>query len=230
MKVLEPSKIELTSVSTTLPISAADVGLWLNMSPGAITARTTLFEELIQMAVTSFEKHTWHDVMYKTYDLYFKSYHDLLLLTVAPVKNFADVTNVYYLNESNTWTEIVKGTAISDGIYSTMDIRKSIFYMCLYLKDDFVLSDEQNSYKIKVTVKSGYKISGDAPLDVIPANIKLALKKIVAFHYTNRGDCVSNCSIGGIAIPCDALGLVNQYSIANVTFDDILPEGNRYEL
>jgi len=235
MRLVKPSKTIMTSMNTDLPISVNDIGEWLNISTDAVLAHTNMLTDLINLSVDAFERYTWYDIAYKTYDLFYESYNNKLVVNLNPIKDFSNITNVYYMDSTNNWIEILKGSG-ENGAYENMDIRKNSNYYTIYLKGSYPLTSEENVYKIKVTVNTGYNISGLNPVDKIPPMIKLALKKIAAYHYTERGDSqmsgkgMNIAMVGEYPVPQDALGIMNQYSVAMTTFNDILPEGNNYEV
>jgi hypothetical protein len=232
-----PSKTQLISTSTNLPISTSDVGEWLNISSDAVTARSSMLTSLINMSVDIFEKYTWYDILFKTYNLYYDIQYNTVgttkfIVNIAPIKDYTYIDKVYYLDASNTWIEIDKSDIDLNGISTNIDIRKELNgYMSVYIKKTFELSSEINTFKLKIVAKSGYDVSGSpTPNDVIPEMIKIALRKIVAFHYTNRGDCgiskpnTQYAIASDYPVPQDAIGILNQYRIALTTFNDILPE------
>lgn len=231
MQAVSPNITKVTSINSTALdlISASDIGDWLNLSVGAVTKTTELIESLITSAVEIVEKYLWLDLRRKTY----QAFYDLgsrgfdafitgeLRLSVerSPVLTTGDISAIDYLNDSDEWEAFDRGTAASvAGLYANTTERiEPRDWASLYYPSGIQFQDRVNAYKVRVTFDSGFDQS-DA-LTAVPETLLVGIKMIVADRYRNRGDCSGcGCDLGGYPVPCDAKGMIDQYSIAKTVF------------
>jgi hypothetical protein len=91
----------------------------------------------------------------------------------------------------------------------------------IYLKDSFNLSPEYNVYRVRVTYQTGYDLT---TTNNIPARLKMAIGKIVAMHWTTRGDIPSDYTLDGFPVPADAKAIIDQFAISKTVFSDRQPD------
>ena len=220
--VISPSYIEKTSIEDELIISVSDMGTWLNLSSSAITAHTDLLTELIKSATELTEAYTWLSIRETVYEAYFdiddwSSFlcGDLgLSLERSPILDLDNITKIEYLNSSGTWTEFDRGIKTIDGLYEyTTEIKTRNKWAVIYFISDPNYDTRDYAYKIRVTFSAGWNLEASDEALIIPRSLKVAIKMIVAYMYTNRGDCDSPCDINGIPVPCGAKMILDKYRL-----------------
>jgi hypothetical protein len=218
--VISPSYIEKTDIEDTLVVSVSEMGTWLNLSSSAITAHTTLLTELIESAVEIVEEYTWLSIRETIYEAYFDvDSLDLICdlgleLERSPILDLDNITKIEYLNSSGGWTEFSRGVKTIDGLYeNTTEIKTRNKWATLYFVTEPDFDTRDYAYKIRVTFTAGWE--ADATLEhlIIPRSLKLAIKMIAAYFYTNRGDCDSPCEINGVSVPCNAKMILDKYRL-----------------
>jgi hypothetical protein len=216
---ISPSYIEKTSIDDTLVISVSEMGTWLNLSSSAITAHTDLLTELIKSATELVENYTWLSVRKTVYEAFFELDNwgftgDLgLSLERSPILDLDNITKIEYLNSSDTWIEFDRGTKTIDGLYeNTTEIKTRNKWAELYFVTDPDYDDRDEAYKVRVTFTAGWDTEATDEHLMIPRSLKVAIKMIVAYMYTNRGDCDS-CEINGVPVPCGAKMILDKYRI-----------------
>jgi hypothetical protein len=219
--VISPSYIEKTNIEDELIISVSEMGTWLNLSTSAITAHTTLLTELIKSATELVEEYTWLSIRETTYEACFEiDSLDLicdlgLSLERSPILDLDNITKIEYLNSSGTWTEFARGTKTIDGLYAnTTEIKVRNKWAVLYFVTEPDYDTRDYAYKIRVTFTTGWDVDATLEHLIIPRSLKIAIKMIAAYFYTNRGDCDSPCEINGVSVPCNAKMILDKYSIA----------------
>jgi len=220
---IKPNNNIITSISNALIVSVEDMGKWLNLAPSAITMQQDMLSELIVMATELVENYTWVNLRRKTIEAYYLLDCDCfcglcngfveLILNRSPLLSTDDITKIEYLS-NNGWVEFDRGTMTISGLYENttenIDIRN---WGSIYFREPIEYQDRLNAYKVRVTYNSGFD-PVDTTAAKIPTLYKMAIKKIAAFHYTNRGDCASECSISGVPVPCDVKGMLAQKAIS----------------
>lgn len=228
MNTISPNITLTTAIDDTAIITPTEAGEWLNLSTGMITKHEDLLTGLIDSAVTAIENYSWLSLRRTTFEANFDLGCDLfgsflfggtkLILQRSPILALADITKIEYLDTDGTYTEFDRGTLTSEGLYeNATEKREQGQYASIYFieQPDFD-SSRLNAYKIKVTFTAGYTIDTDIVTDV-PEQLKTAIKMIVAYYYTHRGDCSdAGCDLGGYPVPCAAKGLIDQLSLSNV--------------
>ena len=226
---LSPTVTIKTAVDADTPvITPAEVGEWLNLSAGMVTLKTSVINRLIRSTVQVVEKYTWLALRRTTYQAYFDlqtndffSFYDgslQLELQRAPILNLADITTIEYLNTAGEWVTFDRGAMTVEGLYeNTTEAREHRQWASILFRENLPLDNERdNAYKIRVTFTSGFDNS-DEDL-AIPEPLLTGMLMVVAFYYTNRGDCSGcDCNLNGYPVPCEAKGLIDMYSIAKTT-------------
>lgn len=222
MYAISPERTIITNISSELIVSAEECGNWLNLSPSAIIKQTDLLEGLIKSVTEIVENYTWLSLRQTTFEALFDLQDSIIInglklsLQRAPILELANITKIEYLNNSNTWTEFDRGTMTIEGLYENVTEKQEMRqWASIKFIEDVPFQDRCNAYKIRVTFIAGYDpIETEISLK-IPETIKTAIKQIVAFYYTYRGDCASECSLDGNPVPCTAKGMLDQISIKN---------------
>jgi hypothetical protein len=227
MYAISPNISKITNISEELIVSVNEFGAWKNLSPSAITAQEDLIEDLILTATEAIENYTWISLRYKT----FESYYDLtsldfysfvrarlkLGLQRSPILKLENITKIEYL-DNDVWVEFNKGSMTIDGLYNNVtEKHEQRQWASIYFKEEIPFQDRCNAYKIRVTYNAGYDPIETDPALMVPAIMKTAIKKIAAFHYTDRGDCVGECSLDGFPVPCSTKGMLDQISVRHST-------------
>lgn len=224
------TNLESTASYTNLPVSVNEIGEWLNISPDGITAHTNLITDLIKSVVDIIQDYTWYDINRKSYISYFEFFDNgffsglvKLVLNKAPIIALTDITKVEYLDSTGTWINYDFGTASSaDGLFANVNIKKELQgWASLYLKNTFLLSSEYNVYRVRVTYQTGYDLT--TTNSVIPARLRLAIRKIVCLHWTTRGDIPSDYTLDGFPVSAEAKAIIDQFAISKTVFSDRLP-------
>jgi hypothetical protein len=219
---LSPTYIEKTSIEDELIISVSEMGTWLNLSASAIIVHTDLLTELIKSATELVEEYTWLSIRETVYEAYFDLDNIGLIfngelglsLERSPILDLDNITKIEYLNDGGTWTEFARGTKTIDGLYAnTTEIKARNKWAELYFITDPDWDSRDYAYKLRVTFSAGWDVDEDDEALMIPRSLLIAIKQIVAFFYTNRGDCESECSINGVPVPCGAKMLLDKYRI-----------------
>lgn len=222
MYTISPNTTKIINISQELIVSVEECGKWLNLSPSAIIKQNDMLEGLIKTVIEIVENYTWLNLRQTT----FEAYYDLqgfsqieglkLSLERSPILNLDNITKIEYLDDADTWTEFDKGVMTIEGLYENVTEKQELRqWASVRFREDVPFESRCNAYKIRVTFISGYDpLETDVALK-IPETIKTAIKQIVAFHYTNRGDCSSECSLDGFPVPCISKGMLDQISIKN---------------
>jgi hypothetical protein len=224
MYAISPNITKITSISQELIVSVDECGKWLNLSPSAITMQNDMLESLIKAATEQVENYTWLSLRRKTFQAHYDLHSCLftefangnlkLGLMRAPILAITDIADIEYLDDTNTWTTFNKGTMTIDGLYDNVtEKEEQRQWASVKFRESVSFQRRCNAYKIRITFQAGYDpLETDPPLK-IPELIKIALKQIVALHYTYRGDCQSDCNINGYPVPCQVKGLVDSISV-----------------
>jgi hypothetical protein len=225
MIAVSPNITKLVTVSQELIVSVQDAGTWLNLSPSAITMQNDLLEELIKTTTEIIEDYTWLSLRQKTFEAYYDLQSYLfsqfangnlkLRLERSPILSLENITKIEYL-ANDIWNEFDRGTMTIDGLYeNTTEKLEQRQWASIMFKENVPFEDRCNAYKIRVTFTSGYDPTETEAALKIPTRIKTAIKQIVAFHYTYRGDCQSDCDLDGYPIPCHVKGIIDAISVKN---------------
>lgn len=228
MYKISPNITKEISRDSSLLVTVADLGAWLNLSSGMITLQTDLLTDLIKTATMMIEKYAWLALNRITYEANFEltqnspifrnSETTALSLERAPIVSLDDIGDITYLDTDGTYTAFSKGATTAEGLYETVTEKteRRKWASILFL-EPIEFDSRDNTYKIKIQFIAGFTS------DTIPADLKTAIKMIAAFMYTNRGDCANTgCSMNGVPVPCVAKGIVDKYSVAKTTL------GNSY--
>lgn len=212
-----PEINKIIEISNELIVSVNDCGIWINLSPSAITMQNDLIESLIKSTVEILEDYTWLSLRRTKFEAYYDINYESdskLLIQRAPVIDITDIEKIEYLN-NDQWVEFDRGAMTIDGLYDNTSERVELRqWASIYFKENINYQNRVNANNIKVTFTVGYDPLETDTTKKIPERIKTAIKEIVAFHYTNRGDCDSACNINGYAVPCLAKGLIDSISIS----------------
>ena len=213
--------------NTTLPISVSDFLLWNNQTSSVATMQGPMITNLIQTAREIVERYCWLDLTSTTYT----SEYDItpwgltglytnnmrLLLPRAPIFGMAAITQIQYLDITGIWNTFSYGSALGiDGLYSNVTMRQekmnwaSIYFTTAPAFD----TTRINAYKIQVTFNTGFDFTGNLPLQALPFTLQTAIKNIVAFNYSNRGDVIGGENINGFPVPNGTKFLLDSYSVA----------------
>lgn len=226
MITFEPNITKINSINNSLFVTVAEMGIWLNLSPSAISSQTALLEELIKTATEVIENYTWLTLRLTeyeaNYDLNYRWFNSLiscqakLLLDRSPILTLSDIIKIEYLDNNNTYTEFDRGALTTEGLYENVTERKEMRnWASIYFIELITFQKRLNAYSIKVTFTAGYDTTETQEHLKIPAALKTAIKKIVAYNYRNRGDCdEKGCNIDGYPVPCSVIGMLDSYSIA----------------
>lgn len=223
--VYSPNITKLIDISPQLIISTNECGQWLNLSPSAILLEQVKIEQLIKMVTEIIEDYTWLSLRRKTYEAYFdlgeNYFYDFinnnlqLELQRAPILRLTDITKIEYL-QNDIWNELDRGTMTIDGLYENTT-EKSIQrqWARVRFREKINYQERCNAYKIRITFVTGFDPVETEIAYKIPERLKFAIKDIVAYHYTNRGDCGNECSINGFGVPCTVKSMLDQISLSN---------------
>lgn len=225
MYAISPNITKMTEVSQELIVSAQEVGTWINLSPSAIVMQNDLLEGLIKTTTEIIEDYSWLSLRQKTFEAYYNlpsvlfyqfACGDLKLsLERSPILSLDNITKIEYL-ANDIWNEFDRGTMTIDGLYENVTERlEQRQWASIMFKESVPIEERCNAYKIRVTFTVGYDPIETNPVFKIPERIKLAIKQIVNFHYTYRGDCQSECDINGYPIPCQTKGIIDAISVKN---------------
>jgi hypothetical protein len=239
MIAISPNITKETSISQALIVSVEECGEWLNLSPSAITMQNDMLEGLIKTVTEIVESYTWLSLRQKTFEAYYDLQENVfygffdgnikLGLQRAPIIDITNITKLEYLS-GDQWVEFNRGTMTIDGLYeNTTEKAERRQWASIKFKESVPFQERCNAYKIRVTFTAGYNPTETNIAKKIPEVIKLAIKNIVSYHYTNRGDCESACNLNGFPVPCVAKGMLDQISVKNSTLGaDYTPAGECY--
>ena len=219
--LISPNVTHKITVSQTPIIPASEIGEWLNLGPGVPAAQEDMINQITNATTEILERYLWLNIWRTTYEAYYyldsNYFCDLvngnLALSVerSPIITINDITKIEYLL-NDIWNEFDRGTKSIDGLFdNTTEKLEQRGWASVYFDNGIEFQNRINSYKVRITFTAGFDDTD--PVYFIPASLKLAIKKIVAFHYTNRGDCVSECNIDGYPVPCMVMPCVNLWSI-----------------
>jgi len=223
--MITASRTNILAKSDKILVTAQQLGQWLNLSPSAVSRTACELEELEKTAIELIEKYTWLNLIRKTFQAEFVldswssicrwlATNECLSLENGPIIDIADITKVEYLDENDQYVEWLRGPSTEPGLYEKtterIDCRD---WAVIYLREEIPFKNRINAVKIRITFTAGFsEESGN--IKAVPSALLLAIKQIVAYFFTNRGDCDSKCSIGGIPIPCVSKGILDRFSVA----------------
>jgi len=225
MYKVSPNITRKIDIDETAIITPALVGQQLNLASGLVTKNTVLIQQYIDTAIEQVEKYSWLSLRRTTYvseftlpsDMFYSFINGDLKLSLerSPILALADITKIEYLNSSGVYVEFDRGALTSEGLY--LNVTEKIEqrdWASIYFITSVPYDTRINAYKIKVTFVAGFTISDD-PVTDIPHSLKTALLQIVAYYYTNRGDCSeAGCDLGGYPVPCSAKAMIDLYAIS----------------
>jgi len=223
MATIKPEINKVIEVSNELIVSVEEVGKWINLAQSAITMQYDLIKDLIVTATEIIENYTWISLRRKKIEAYydledlfysFCNGNEKLLLNRSPIIQITDIEKIEYL-ANNIWNEFDRGIPTIDGLYeNTTEKIEKRDWATIYFDESVPYETRDNAYKVRVTYSIGYLPTETDTAAKIPTMFKTAIKKIVAFHYTNRGDCSSECNLNGYPVPCDVKGMLSQMSVS----------------
>lgn len=226
MYEVKPLITRKTNIEQTPILTKEEVGLWLNLSAGLILKNTTIIEGLIKTVTDVVQNYTWLRLQRTTFEAEFSLDYcywgffisgDLkLMLERSPIITLSDISKIEYLNESGVYVEFDRGSMTSDGLYeNTTEKEEQRGWASVYTREAIPFDNTRfNAYKIRITFTAGFTIADDPVTDIPPA-LKTAMLQIIASYYANRGDCEDRkCSVNGFSVPCNAKGILDQYSLA----------------
>ncbi len=225
-RAISPTITRVVEVNNDTPvISAAEVGLWLNLSAGVVTLQQSLINRLVDTTVQAVEQYTWLALRRTTYiaefDLqtndFFSFYNNSLTLSLerSPILNLADITLIEYLDSSGVYVPFDRGSMTAEGLYeNTTEAREQRQWASVQFRGTIPLDiQRQNAYKVRITFTAGFD-NEDENL-AIPAPLVTGMLMTIASYYTNRGDCSDcGCDLSGYPVPCAAKGLIDMFSVA----------------
>lgn len=195
------SKYILKTANANLAVSLVDMKLYLKIQTAVEDA---LITSLIKVATLLAEKYTGIEILDKTFTMYldffpyFKRYgnrveenFDVNTIQVKRSKLKSITYIKYYSNEILT--------TLDNTFY---DFKKDNQYSRIYIIDESsswpAMDTRQQS--VEIEFEAGH---GDDDTE-LPEDLKLAIKRIVAYLYQNRGDCVDSkgcnvCVLAGSA-------------------------------
>lgn len=133
------------------------------------TSMDTLITQLIRDSESWFHSST----DYKLFESNFQWLLDYLPITL-PIKPIVEITKIEYLNDSDTYLELVLNTDYR--VIKTSETAVTIHYIT---KPTLQLTPDA----VRVTFKAGYKLTNP-----IPNTIKRAILYRVSESFDNRGD------------------------------------------
>jgi len=229
MYEIKPLITKKTDIDQTPILTASEVGLWLNIPAGLLVKNTALIESLIKTVTDVVQNYTWLRLQRTTFEAefsldscgfgYFLSGDLKLLLERSPIVALSDIEKIEYLNESGVYVEFDRGAMTSAGLYENVtEKQEQRGWASVYLDEAIPYDSRYNAYKIRITFTAGFTIDDDPVTDIPPA-LKTATLQIIASYYTNRGDCAERgCSLNGYSVPCEAKGIIDQYTLARTVF------------
>lgn len=201
--------VKVISKDDTPIVTVEELGHWLNLSSGMVTARQEMLQSLIDSAEEAVQNYTWltlHETVYES-EIIIDSWDRWFTLERAPI---TDIGEVSYLSDDE-YSVFDKGTESTEGLFENITERLTIRgWAEMHFVNPPEIQDRTNAYRLKVRFTAGLINDTD---DNVPEGIKTAIKMIAAFYYTNRGDCSSECTIDGAPVPCAVLSILNQYSL-----------------
>lgn len=220
---VSPNITKLIDVSQELIVSVEECGKWLNLSSSSILKNNDILESLIKSTTEIIEDYTWLSLRQKTFEAYYDLGNYLftdfvngnlkLNLERSPILELENITKIEYL-DNDQWVEFDRGAMTIEGLYDNvtekLEQRK---WASIKFRENVPFQGRCNAYKIRNTFISGYDPVETDVSKKVPEVIKLAIKEIVAFHYTQRGDCATECTLDGFPVPCLTKGMLDQISI-----------------
>lgn len=220
---ISPLTYKKILVDTDPIIPASEIANWLNLSASIAIANESLIDDITNGVTDVLEKHLWLCLKRTTFEAYYildynyfcSFFNGDLKLSIerAPIISLDDITKIEYLNDSDTWTEFDRGAEDIDGLYeNTTEKFEQRQWASIYFIDAIPFQERYNAYKIRITFISGFDSTD--PVYFLPPGLKLAIKKMIAYNYTHRGDCGGACDINGMPVDCLVKGIIDYYSIA----------------
>ena len=205
-------------VDTDPIIPASEIATWLNLSPSIAVLNETLIDDITNGVTDVLEKYLWLCLKRTTFEAYYSldyNYFSSLVggslklsLERSPIIYLDDITKIEYLNDSDIWTEFDRGTKTIDGLYeNTTEKFEQRQWASVYFIDAISFQERYNAYKIRITFICGFD-STDL-VYFLPPGLKLAIKKMIAYNYTHRGDCGGDCYINGVPVDCLVKGIID---------------------
>ena len=190
------SEVKVHAAPSVEPITLTEAKAYMKVD---YTNDDTLIEDvLIPSARQMVEKMINKSLITQTLKAYYTSFGEVVHLPYSPVQSVSSVKRI----QQNTSTTL---TVDSDYYVQGLDEKFLIIsspYSFSHLGHS--PSDSLTATELQVEYIAGY---GAAASDV-PAIIKEAIRKIVAFNYENRNE-----DEAGLSIPTSAINLLNKYRV-----------------
>ena len=191
---------DITVVATEEPVTLTEAKTWVRR--GAVTADDTLLTSLISAVTASDEKYCNRVFVTRTFEGFFDSlcasrYESVPFIQVrrAPIGAISSVE----VMSSDSWTAFTDYILKETGGFPRILFPNGI---------TDASPDSDVAYPLKVTFTAGYGAAS-----AVPEDIKTAIKAHIAFLYENRGDTISEGSLG---MPLEAKAIYNgKYQIIN---------------
>ena len=183
------SKYVLETDNNNLVVSVADAKDYLRITND--NSEDVLIQALIKSATLLIEKYTGRELLNKTFIMYLdffpysrrygnrieENFNNYTILVKRSL--LQSITSIkYYINEVLT--------TLDSSLYSFTEDNQ---YSRIYLIDDgstWVDSDNRKQ-AVEIEFVAGY----GADKTYVPEDFKLKIKRLVAYMYENRGDCIS---------------------------------------
>jgi len=160
-----------------LPITRDEAKSYMKVT---MTQDDTLIDSLIQAATTELERYTNRIFIERT----FLGEYDAIEFSKFEVEGFVEIRRSPL--GSITSIEVIQG---GSGVAVTGTVEKDNFSYARVLFDDPLPSyDNDVARPLQIVFTAGYGAATD-----VPDEDKLAIMKLVNFHYRNRGDCAAQC-------------------------------------
>ena len=187
------SEVKIHTAPSVEPVTLTEAKNYMKVD---YTNDATLIEDvLIPSARQMVEKMINKALITQTLKAYYTSFGEVVDLPYAPVQSVSSVKRI----QQNTTTTL---TADSDYYVQGLDEKFLLITSPYNSPPGYSPSDTLKGAELLVEYVAGY---GAAASDV-PASIKEAIRKIVAFNYENRNE-----DEAGLEIPSSAKNLLNKY-------------------
>tara|TARA_R110002051_G_scaffold279881_1_gene341371 strand:- start:698 stop:1288 length:591 start_codon:yes stop_codon:yes gene_type:complete len=187
------SEVKVHTAPSVEPITLTEAKNYMKVD---YTNDDTLIEDvLIPSAREMVEKMINKALITQTLKAYYSSFDNIVDLPYAPVQSVTSVKRI----QQNTTTTL---TVDSDYYVQGLDDKFLLITSPYSSPPGFSPSDSFNGAELLVEYVAGYGTAGSN----VPAAIKEAIRKIVAFNYENRNE-----DEAGLEIPNSAKNILNKY-------------------
>jgi len=198
------SKYILQTDNANLAVSLIDMKAYLRIDT---TADDALITSLIKSATKLAEQYASIEILDKTFTMYLDFFPFNKVYGNSVEENFNSYSIQVKRSKliSTSHIKYYSGETLltlDDALYS---FSKDNEYSRIYLVDDGTLWPNTDNRKQAVEIEF---VAGNGEDDTkIPENLKTAIKRIVAYLYENRGDCVTGCDVCVLAGAASILNL-----------------------